>query len=787
MDIKMILALLVLSHVMADFVFQGDIIAAGQENGLSLNLNNSPKIQIAEIEVAERGSAAGGVTNARIGYPNGQAAFLLDNQVTTPFFWRYISLANPERLYMTEHYSGIRIHQFLLYGRLIDAGPPNWQERFAELDRSIRTLLGVNPQALVVVLWDLRPTHQWLQENPGEMLVTAFGKPEGVSFASARYRRECLDFTRAVVEYLKAQPYWDRVIGFHPWTCGMPDSVTGGVADNLWQTDRSKITVGDFNPQALERFRDFLRKRYQNNADELRRAWRKPDITFDTATPDIKELTAPTADDGVFRDPAAGRMPFDYMDFIPTMLSSLTVEMCRLTKEMTGGTRINFVHYGFLIAHMQSYNNPGGLFNNNNFDLPELLRDSAIDGYVGAASYSGRLAGTPFLTYFPWSSFRLNGRMYLPDDDNRYYQSGTKNYGHNRSIRESKAIARRNLGADITRNFGSWFADMSQATGALAVSWTGEREIAEMIGEMNRLYQQAQQTGYRSAAEIAVIFSADSPRYLDMFHGPTLSNNLINWMYYPEFFRLGAPFDVYLTSDLHHPDFPRQYKLYVMMNAFYLSDADRKRIDELKKSGTTFLWFYAPGYVGENGLDVRQVEKLTGIKVETIEGKERMSATPLPHRLTEGLPAQYRLTASIFPATATRKMHADEFGPKFRIIDPAAETAAQFADGKAALAVRDFGDWKSVYSVVPRLERPVLRNICRLAGVHLYIDADIIFDANRNFVVLHNGYDQERSFKLALPRRTTVRDAFSNRVIAENTDTVQVVMEPSSTLIYRLD
>lgn len=33
MDIKMILALLVLSHVMADFVFQGDIIAAGKKNG----------------------------------------------------------------------------------------------------------------------------------------------------------------------------------------------------------------------------------------------------------------------------------------------------------------------------------------------------------------------------------------------------------------------------------------------------------------------------------------------------------------------------------------------------------------------------------------------------------------------------------------------------------------------------------------------------------------------------------------------------------------------------------
>ena len=108
-------------------------------------------------------------------------------------------------------------------------------------------------------------------------------------------------------------------------------------------------------------FRAFLRKRYENDIAKLREAWRKPDISFDTVMPDIKELTAPAADGGVFREPAAGKMPFDYMDFIPTMLSSLLVEMCRLTKEMTGYTRINFVHYGFVVVQIQSYNLPGSI------------------------------------------------------------------------------------------------------------------------------------------------------------------------------------------------------------------------------------------------------------------------------------------------------------------------------------------------------------------------------------------------------------------------------------------
>ncbi len=761
--------------------------AAGHDNGLALNLPSSPRIQIAEIDVAPRPVPPPATGKAAITYHNGQAAFNIDGNIVSPFFWRYINIVEPRRLYNTSHYSSINIHQFLLYGGLIDAGNPDWNARLVQLDRDIRTLLEVSPDARVIVLYDLRPTHRWLQENPGEMLLNAFGKKEGVSFASAKYRNACFDFIRSSIGFLQKQPYWNRVVGFQPWTCGMPDSVTGGVAENLWQTDRSKITVGDFNPQALDRFREFLRQRYDNDAVKLQSAWKKPGISFENATPEIAELTAEGVDGGVFRNPALGRMTFDYMDFMPTMLSSLTLEMCRLVKQLTGNTRMTFVHYGFLIAHMQGYNLPGGVFNNNNFDLPALLADDAVDGYIGAPHYSYRLAGTPCVTYFPWSSFRLHNRMYLPDDDTRYYQTGTKNYGHNRSIRESQAITRRNLGADLTRNFGSWFSDMSQGKERSAVSWTGEPEVVQMIEEMNRVYQTAQKEGYRSAAEIAVVFSTDSMRYLDFFHGPTLSNNIIQWMFYSEFFKIGAPFDVYLTGDLKHRNFSKQYKLYVMMNCFFLSDEDRAQIERMKRDGVTFLWFYAPGYISnDKGLDTGAIAKLTGMNVEMLPGKEKMSATPATHPLTTGLPEGYRFGASAFAVPMTQKIHASEFGPRFRIIAPDSDVAARFDDGKAALAAKDFGHWKSVYSVIPRLERNVLRNICRGAGVHIYTDEDIAFDANRNFIILHNGYEKERNFTLSLPRRADVTDSCTGKLLGKNVDSLPIRLEPCSTLVLHL-
>ncbi len=761
------------------------------ENGIELDLDGIKDNVIAEIETAPRTVHASPVDTAKVAYPNGQAAFVINDQATTPFFWRHIYLTDPKRLYTMDKYSNIKIHQFLLYGGIIHEGQTSWPAKMAELERRITTLLGVDPDAGIIILADLRPSMQWLQANPDERLITAFGERDVVSFASKKYRRECRDFWKYMLDYLKKKPYWKRIVGFHVWSCGMPDSVMGGVSNNVWQADRGKITAGDYNPQALAMFRDFLRKKYKNDVSALRKSWKKPDITFAAATPDIKELVAEGKGGNIFRDPTEGRMTFDYAEFLPTILGGFLRELSRFVKEETDWKKMIFVHYGFLIAHMQGYNSPGAQLNNNNFDLPDMLEDPAIDGYIGAPSYGFRQAGTPMVTYFPWTSFRLHDRMYLPDDDNRTYVAAPVNYGRNRSQRETRAITRRNMGADITRNFGSWFSDMSQGSGRSGISWFGEKEVTEMIGEMDEVYSKAIRKGYQSAAEIAVIFSPETPKFQDVYYGPTLSCNLIKWMWYTEFFKLGAPFDVYVTSDLRNPKFPaKQYKMIVMMNTFFLSDADRKAVDALKADQRTILWFYAPGYVDWNkGLQTSGIKAMTGMNVAELPGKEQMQAklSNTTHPLSKGLPLDRKFTAAGFSYPATKKMHPTEFGPRFRITDNKADIIAKFADGKGAIAARDFGNWKSVYSVVPRLDRSFLMNVCRWAGVHIYTDEEIVFDANRNFIILHNGYNGAKSIKLSLPRKTNIFDAISGKKLGNNTDQLKLTIEECSTSVLYLE
>jgi len=772
------------------------LMGFNRATGVGLQIENISGSEVGTVAIAPAPAAPPVSGEARITYHKKQAAFEINGQVIPPLMWRAMGNQEPQRSYTEAHYGKVNVKSIILYGGNIDVGGDEpFEAIFATLDRQIRTYLTVNPDGMVIVLADLRPSANWMDAHPGCRHVNAFGRESNIiSFGSEEFYSACSEFMRKLITRLQQQDYYSRIVGFHPWVCGVPDSGMGGVEENTWQTDRSKLTAGDFNPGALEKFRDFLRKRYNNDVAALRRAWRDNNVTFENAVPGIAKLTAEAPAGEVLRDPAVeGMMAFDYAEFLPTLLGDFQRRLFTEVKALTGHKKMTFTHYGFIVEHMRSLNTPAGGLNNNNYDLPLWLEDDNIDGYIGAPSYASRFSGKPHLTYFPWSSFALHRRMYLPDDDTRYFQCGTGTYGHNRSLAESRAVIRRNIGADITRNFGSWFADMSEGNGRVGIAWTGYREIAEEIGSMQSLYEESLQNGYESAAEIAVIVSPESMKYLDVMYGATLMNSLIAQTYYEQLFDIGAPFDVYMQSDLAKDDFPRdRYKLYCMMNSFHIPEKDRAAIEAIRRTrpDTTWLWFYLPGYVDRvQGNSVENIEALTGIKVRKLPGKAVPAAQFLKgiHPLLAGNVANRKFQMPLMPGIST-KMHPNELAPQLRIDDPAAEILAEFADGTGALAVKNCGDHRSVYTAVPYLDKAFLRNVARYAGVHIYTDSAVVFDANKRFIVLNNGNEVDQQVPLALPhpaRRVT--DAITGEVLGENVQELTVPLPKTFTRILRME
>ena len=83
--------------------------------------------------------------------------------------------------------------------------------------------------------------------------------------------------------------------------------------------------------------------------------------------------------------------------------------------------------------------------------------------------------------------------------------------------------------------------------------------------------------------------------------------------------RVGAPTDFLYRFDLK-PDDRLRFKLFLMVNTFFLAAEEVKHLQDLfQGSGATVVWFYAPGYIGPDRFEPKQMEALTGFSFKRID------------------------------------------------------------------------------------------------------------------------------------------------------------------------
>ena len=211
--------------------------------------------------------------------------------------------------------------------------------------------------------------------------------------------------------------------------------------------------------------------------------------------------------------------------------------------------------------------------------------------------------------------------------------------------------------------------------------------------------------------------------------------------------RMGAPFDVYLLSDIANPALP-DYKLYIFLNAFKLDDDLRQSIEAtVRCEGRTAVWVYAPGYVTDSGFSEDSMAALTGLTI-------RVSDEELPAELT--ITAQDHAITSTSPATADRP----------------------------TLAVREFADWRSVYSMLP-LRRELLLGLCRYVGVHVYSETFDPFFANRSYAMIHTSTEGMK--RIVLPGEADVTELVTGNEIGAGLSVIEERLPAGVTRIYRMD
>jgi|GEM_PF-2055612 len=727
---------------------------------------------------------------------NGQRGFQVGSKFEMPFMNRYMCSSGFER-YLDSKANGIDIQYFLMYSACLRTRD-QWQDFITRLDQQISSVLRLRPECYFMVGMDLRVAKDWLLEHPTERMQDRNGKvviekisPNGlVSYGSQKYLQDCYDFIDQTINFIKSKPYAGRVIGYYPYACSQNDAFIGGVDNNRMISERTNILLGDFHPGAIELYRQWLHKKY-THISSLQKSWNDPKVTFENAMPAAMDLAAQDFPSGVFRDPVKSRAAIDYIEFFPTLIGGFYQKLAAHYKKRTDNKALVFMNYGAVLATLPIMQASGARMHVNNNDFHNLLQDKNIDMFVQSMPYDKRNADDPIVIYQPIESINCNGKLYMADYDARTVSSGTLRYGRHRSQYESKAIIQRDLSWLMLKNSGAWLADMSMVGwrkwDEYRKPWFSTPATTGPTREVIELFQNSTNLPKKSVTEIAVVVDLETPAYEDILNAGVIYSNLIARFARTELTHLGAPYDLVLKNDLVAGKLRDDYKLYIFVNPFYLKEEERVAIEKLKRDGKTLMWFYAPGYVSDSGNNVKAISRLTGFETrvkENVTEKLQMDVGNIKHPLTNEL-EKSSFAAVISPSI--KHIHPEEVNPVFYVDDPQAQILARYADGKAAWVTRDFGNWKSIYCAVPYLNTQAIRNVAKYAGVHLYCEENIVLGVDNRFLMLTNGYAQQRTVSIALPTPKTVRDAFTGEIISEGRKAFRLVMDMPETRILRLE
>jgi len=220
---------------------------------------------------------------------------------------------------------------------------------------------------------------------------------------------------------------------------------------------------------------------------------------------------------------------------------------------------------------------------------------------------------------------------------------------------------------------------------------------------------------------------------------------------------------LYSICDIDNPEFNHdQYKLYIFLNSYKISDKARKVIEEkIKTDGKTVLWIYAPNYVNDNGVSLDGMHDITGMNIRLLDAEEKQlkggdllskgnvtdvsnydSLVEVDYGKDKGIIDKYKFNNKV--TTLNNKITT-----LFYIDDSQATVWGRYAiNGKAALAYKQFENYNSFYSAVGNLSGNVLRNIAEFAGVHIYNYGDDPVYVNNNLIGVYSNTDGEINLRL---------------------------------------
>lgn len=581
---------------------------------------------------------------------------------------------------------------------------------YESLDERIAALTANYPEALILPRLVFVPAQGWRQQYPNEVQQYQENATDDPSIASERFWFEAELALRKLIAHVRRTTYGERVIGYHLERGEWFHPIYTGY-------DRSYAN--------REGFRDWLRAKYGNNEVALRAAWFDGQVQFYTA--EVPPQPAPRKEVAFF-EPRRERRWIDFLEYTSEVTAQRLGRLAQTVKEATEGEALVSVCYGYTFEFGHTFS--------GHLALHRLLAEPSIDIVAGPPAYRGRQPGGSGAFPSPVNSIGLHGKLWLSEDDTKTHLA-IQDQGDDFNPRmpgrgATDAVHSRAVGMALAYRCGIGWMDL----------WGDGWLDSEDVWRSARAYlrRTALARSSRRAESPEVVALVDERSLLHVQRGEEFVRRLLHDQR-NLLLRSGASVGFYLQSDVTHPDFPTDAKLYLFLTPYRLPEDQRAAIRErIQSGGKTLVWMYAVGACTDRGEIGESPHDLLGFSL-----RPQAWLSEIGSRTTD---VRHPITESIRDRIIGQR---ERLSPSYYVDDdsPGIITLAEYAQsGLPSLVVREFGEWRSVFCGEPTLSQELLRGLCRYAGVHLYTPgAEEYVYANSGWLTVHAIRDGQRTVR----------------------------------------
>jgi len=625
---------------------------------------------------------------------------------------------------------------------------PGQEPDYSSADDQISQAIQADPQAMILPRFGVAPPDWWYDQHPDDAMQFDDGSRKLISVASIAWRKEMVEHTRRLVAHCEAK-FGDHIFGYHP--CAQH---TGE-----WFYERSwEARYPSFCPAMKRGFAAWLKQKY-GSVERLRQAWARPDVDFDKIDlPSVEQRSKATL--GVFRDPVAERWVVDFYEYQQVVMVEPLELLAPAIKDQTQRRKLVVFFYGY---YFEISGLPHGPKASGHLALARLLKCPDVDIVCSPISYSDRQAGGCGAFMSPVDSVRLHGKLWLNEDDTRTYLTLPEDgYGRAETPQLTYWVHRRNFAQMLPRRLACWYMDLG------GTGWLAGKDIWDQLARWRQVYDKNLKRPACWSPEVAVVVDEAGPLYLG--NQPNVMARLASEMR-TQLYRMGAPFAIYLLSDLTAGKVPLA-KAYLFLGCFCLSSADRRAIAEQVRDRTT-VWFYGSGYLSERA-SADHIAELVGMKI---------TQTPPP---PNGMVTPEKNGSLVAGLAESQFGCADRLTPVWTVGEgPNIEVIGRFSNSQVAAASTVRGRGRSVYIGTLTAPSALLRNILKAAGVHIYVDTPDVLLTDGRFLSITASQAGRKVLRFPSARR--VLELPEGQEIAASMDQLPIEMMLGETRSYQLE